>query len=239
MFATEVLQRISKEVGASASKVEATLKLLEEGGTVPFIARYRKEMTGNLDEVKIRDIDEKRQYYKELDERRETILATIEKQGQLTDELKQKILATFTKSGLEDIYLPFKPKRKSKARLAIERGLQPLAEYIWEQSGTEDVETRAQEFVNLEKNVNSLDEAIEGALHILAERVAENPHFRNQLREQFSGHGIVRAHVVKGKEAEKTKYEMYYNFEEVVPKIPSHRVLAIRRGTRENVLTYG
>jgi len=238
MLDAEVLQRISKEVGASPARVESTLKLLEEGATVPFIARYRKEVTGNLDEVKIRDIDEKRQYYKELDERRETILATIEKQGQLTDELKQKILTTFTKSGLEDIYLPFKPKRKSKARLAIERGLQPLAEYIWEQSGTEDVETRAQEFVNLEKNVNSLDEAIEGALHILAERVAENPEYRNRLRDELSAHGMVRATVIKGKESEKTKYEMYYKFEELVPKIPSHRVLAIRRGTRENVLTY-
>src|SRR5262245_27299658 len=238
MLDAEVLQRISKEVGASRARVESTLKLLEEGATVPFIARYRKEVTGNLDEVKIRDIDEKRQYYKELDERRETILATIEKQGQRSDALKQKILSTFTKSGLEDIYLPFKPKRKSKARLAIERGLQPLAEYIWEQAGTEDVEARAQEFVNLEKNVNSLDEAIEGALHILAERVAENPEYRNRLRDELSTHGMVRATVIKGKESEKTKYEMYYKFEELVPKIPSHRVLAIRRGTRENVLTY-
>ncbi len=238
MFATEVLQRISKEVGAPAPRVEATLKLLEEGGTIPFIARYRKEVTGNLDEVKIRDIDEKRQYYKELNERRDSILGSIEKQGLLTDELKQQILSASTKSDLEDLYLPFKPKRKSKAKLAVERGLQPLAEYIWEQNGTESVEDRAQEFVNLEKNVNSLDEALEGALHILAERMAENPNFRNQLREEFFARGIVRARVVKGKEAEKTKYEMYYNFEEAVPKIPSHRVLAVRRGTRENILTY-
>jgi len=238
MVSTEVLQRISKEVGASLSRVESTLKLLEDGGTIPFIARYRKEATGNLDEVKIRDIDEMRQYYKELDERRATILASIEKQGLLTDELKQKILGTFSKSDLEDIYLPYKPKRKSKARLAVERGLQPLADYVWEQSGTEPVEVRAQEFVNLDKSVNSLDEALEGALHILAERIAENPLYRNHLREELFRRGRVLAHVVKGKETEKTKYEMYYAFEETVPKIPSHRVLAIRRGTRENVLTY-
>jgi uncharacterized protein len=238
MVSTEVLQRISKEVGASLPRVETTLRLLEEGATVPFIARYRKEATGNLDEVKIRDIDEKRIYYQELDERRGAILASIEKQGLLTDELKQKIQNTFTKSDLEDIYLPFKPKRKSKARQAIERGLQPLAEYIWGQEGTEDVETRAHEFVNLEKSVNSLDEAIEGALHILAERVAENPEYRNRLREELFTRGMVRSRVLKGKETEKTKYEMYYNFEEIVPRIPSHRVLAIRRGTRENVLTY-
>src|SRR5215472_9150829 len=238
MVSTEVLQRISKEIGEPVFRVETTLKLLEDGSTVPFIARYRKEATGNLDEVKIHDIDEKRTYYQELDERRAAILASIEKQGLLTDELKQKIQSTYTKSDLEDIYLPFKPKRKSKARLAIERGLQPLAEYIWEQSGTEAVETRAQEFVNLDKSVNSLDEALEGALHILAERIAENAQFRNRLRDELFAHGIVRARVVKGKESEKTKYEMYYAFEEVVPKIPSHRVLAIRRGTRENILTY-
>src|SRR5215471_3199298 len=210
MVSTEVLQRISKEIGEPTSRVETTLKLLEEGATVPFIARYRKEATGNLDEVKIRDIDEKRQYYKELDERRDTILASIEKQGLLTDELKQKIQSTYTKSGLEDLYLPFKPKRKSKAKFAIERGLQPLAEYIWEQTGTEQVETRAQEFVNLEKSVNSLDEALEGALHIVAERIAENPVFRNLLRDELFTRGVVRALVVKGKESEKTKYEMYY-----------------------------
>src|SRR3954468_5256626 len=177
MLTTEALLRISKEVDAPVSRVETTISLLEEGATVPFIARYRKEATGNLDEVKIRDIDDKRIYYQELDERRTAILASIEKQGLLTDELKQKIQNTFIKSDLEDIYLPFKPKRKSKARLATERGLQPLAEYIWAQEGTEDVETRAHEFVNLEKSVNSLDEAIEGALHILAERVAENPEY--------------------------------------------------------------
>src|ERR1041384_8222669 len=116
MLNPEVLQRISKEVGAPPPKVEATLRLLDEGGTVPFIARYRKEVTGNLDEVKIRDIDEKRQYYRELAERRDTILSSIEKQGLLTDELRQKIQGTFTKSELEDLYLPFKPKRKSKAK---------------------------------------------------------------------------------------------------------------------------
>jgi uncharacterized protein len=238
MVSTEVLQRISREIGEPVSRVETTLKLLEDGSTVPFIARYRKEATGNLDEVKIRDIDEKRQYYKELDERRQVILASIEKQGLLTEDLKQKVLNAYTKSDLEDIYLPFKPKRKSKAKLAVERGLEPLAEYVWEQVGVEPVEMRAQEYVNLDKGVNSLDEAIEGALHILAERVSENPQFRNLLRDELFSKGIVRARVVKGKESEKTKYEMYYSFEEIVPKIPSHRVLAIRRGTREGILTY-
>src|SRR5882724_7858424 len=125
MFNPEVLLRISKEVGAPVSRVETTIKLLEDGATVPFIARYRKEVTGNLDEVKIRDIDEGRLYYKELEDRRSTVLASIEKQGKLTDELKQKIISAFSKNDLEDLYLPFKPKRKTKASVAIEKGLLP------------------------------------------------------------------------------------------------------------------
>ena len=238
MFSSEVLLKVSKEVGAPVSRVETTLKLLEEGATVPFIARYRKEATGNLDEVKIRDIDEKRHYYKDLEDRRNTILGSIEKQGKLTDELKAKILACFNKSELEDLYLPFKPKRKTKASVALERGLEPLAQYIWEQSGTDPAGVFAEPFVNAEKEVPSVEAAIEGALHIIAERIAVNPDFRKQLRECMLTEGVVRARVIEGKESEKTKYSMYYSFEEVVSKIPSHRMLAIRRATRENVLTF-
>lgn len=238
MFNSEVLLRISKEVGAPVSRVETTLKLLEEGSTVPFIARYRKEVTGNLDEVKIRDIDEARHYYKELEERRATVLASIEKQGKLTDELKVRILATYSKNELEDLYLPYKPKRKTKASIALDRGLEPLANYIWEQTGTDPIDTFAQPFVNPEKEIPTVEAAIEGALHIIAERIAENADIRKQLRERMLSEGVVRAKVSPGKESEKTKYKMYYNFEETVPKIPSHRMLAIRRGTRENILTF-
>jgi len=238
MFSPEILLRISKQVGASVSRVETTIKLLEDGATVPFIARYRKEATGNLDEVKVRDIDESRQYYKELENRRATILGSIEKQGKLTDELKAKILACHSRSELEDLYLPFKPKKKTKASVAVERGLEPLANYIAEQAGTDSVETVAQQFVNAEKEVPTAEAAIEGALHIVAERIAERAEFRKQLRDRLMTEGVVRAKVAQGKESEKTKYEMYYNFEETVPKIPSHRMLAIRRGTRENVLHY-
>src|SRR6266478_1249851 len=237
MLNPEVLLRISKEVGAPVSRVETTLKLLEEGATVPFLARYRKEVTGNLDEVKIRDIDEKRHYYKDLEDRRNTILASIEKQGQLTDELKAKILASYSKNELEDLYLPYKPKRKTKASVALERGLEPLARYIWDQTGTDPVGVFAEQFVNAEKEIPTVEAAVEGALHIIAERVAEDADFRKQLRERMLAEGVVRAKVVEGKESEKTKYSMYYNFEETVSKIPSHRMLAIRRATRENVLT--
>jgi protein Tex len=274
MLTTEALLRISKEVGAPVSRVETTVGLLESGATVPFIARYRKEATGNLDEVKVRDIDERRLYYEGLEERRKTVLGTIESQGKLTEELKQRILACYVRSELEDLYLPYKPKRKTKATTALEKGLGPLAEYIWEQTGTDPVGVFAQQFVVVPqipsvpeflpvpsldvpvasdapaqseaKSPNpripagpaSVEEAIEGALHILAERIAETAAFRRQLREKLVSEGVVRAKVAPGKEAEKTKYDMYYKFEETVPRIPSHRILAIRRGTRENVLTY-
>jgi len=274
MLTTEALLRISKEVGAPVSRVETTVNLLESGATVPFIARYRKEATGNLDEVKVRDIDERRTYYEGLEERRKTVLGTIENQGKLTEELKQRIMSCFVRNDLEDIYLPFKPKRKTKATAALEKGLGPLAEYIWEQTGTDPVGVFAQQFVvvpeipalpefvpvpslavsdisdaSAEPEVkrpapkapsgpSTVEEAIEGALHILAERVAENGVFRKQLREKLATEGVVRSKVAPGKESEKTKYDMYYKFEEIVPRIPSHRMLAIRRGTRENVLTY-
>src|SRR6266850_3221097 len=238
MFSPEVLLRISKEVGAPVARVETTIRLFEEGATVPFIARYRKEATGNLDEVKIRDIDERRQYYADLESRRDTILGSIEKQGKLTEELKTTILKCYSKSELEDLYLPYKPKRKTKAAMAVERGLEPLANYIWEQTGEQPAGEYAERFINLDKEVLTIESAIEGALHIIAERISETPEFRKQLRDVMMAEGVVRAKVVSGKETEKTKYEMYYNFEEAVAKIPSHRMLAIRRGTREGILNF-
>jgi uncharacterized protein len=238
MFSPEVLLAISKEVGAPVVRVEATIKLFEDGATTPFIARYRKEATGNLDEVKIRDIDNRRQYYADLEARRVTILNSIEKQGKLSDELKGRILACYSKSELEDLYLPYKPKRKTKAAVAVERGLEPLASYIWDQTGEQPAGEFAERFINLDREVLTIESAIEGALHIIAERISETPEFRKQLRDLMMAEGVVRAKVVPGKETEKTKYEMYYSFEETVAKIPSHRMLAIRRGTREGILSF-
>src|SRR2546427_3762503 len=238
MFSSELLLRISKEVGAPVARVETTIKLLEEGATVPFIARYRKEATGNLEDVKVRDIDEQRQYYAELEARRATILNSIEKQDKLTVDLRAKIVASYSKSELEDLYLPYKPKRKTKATVALERGLEPLANYLWEQTGDQPAGEFAERFINLEKEILTIESAIEGALHIIAERVAETPEFRKQLRDTMMSEGVVRAKVVSGKETEKTKYEMYYDFQETVAKIPSHRMLAIRRGTREGILNF-
>src|SRR5438105_8424166 len=224
MLSPEVLLRISKEVGAPVARVEATIKLFEDGATVPFIARYRKEATGNLDEVQIRDIEERWHYYADLEARRNTILNSIEKQGKLSEDLKAKILACYSKNELEDLYLPYKPKRKTKASVALERGLEPLANYIWEQTGQQPVGEFAEQFSNREKEVPSGEAAVEGALHIIAERIAERPEIRKQLRDLMVHEGLVRAKVVAGKENEKTKYEMYYNFEETVSKIPSHRM---------------
>ncbi len=238
MFNPVILERISKEAAAPVPRVETTIRLLEEGATVPFIARYRKEVTGNLDEVKIRDIDEARLYYSDLEARRETVLHSIEKQGKLTEELKAQILACYSKHELEDLYLPYRPRRKTKAGAALERGLEPLANYLWDQTGEQPAGEFAQQFINLEKTVLTVESAIEGALHIIAERIAENAEFRKQLRDLMLSEGTVRSTVAEGKEGEKTKYEMYYKFQETVSKIPSHRMLAIRRGSREGILNF-
>jgi uncharacterized protein len=414
MLSAEALVKISSQAGAPVSRVEATISLLESGATVPFIARYRKEATGHLDEAKIREIDELRSHYRMLDERRQAMLASIEKQNRLTEELKARILGCFVKVELDDLYLPYRSKRKTRSQAAIWRGLAPLAEYIWEQSGEEPVEVYAERFItpaptvepalapapsepgatpvseavesagtseeskplpegsvvvaaydiltgaditadtanvstepvqqavsepvteapsdsvtapaanleteqapvpaetasdsvaapvtnleteqapvpaetasdsvaapvaNLEteqapapaeasseqaaapptpsgepaaapsagpaqpravfdRSVRSAEEAVNGALDILAERVGEHGEFRKLFRERLWKEGVVRARALPGKENEKTKYEMYYKFEEPVAKIPSHRMLAIRRGARETVLSY-
>lgn len=234
-----ILKRIAEEVGVSERQTAETLILLKEGGTVPFIARYRKEVTGNLDEVQIRGIDEKRQYYSELLERRDVVLKTIEELGKLTPELKGKIEVCFEKNELEDLYLPYKPKRRTKATIAIDKGLEPLARYIFEQvPADKPIETLAVEFVSEEKGVASAEDAIEGALHIIAEWVSENADFRKVLRETMLRDSVVVSRVVKGKETEKTKFEMYYDFREPSATIPSHRMLAIRRGWEEGFLTF-
>lgn len=239
-----ILKKIAEEVGVTTRQAAETLRLLEEGGTVPFIARYRKEVTGNLDEVQIRDIAEKRVYYGELLERRGVILKSIEEQGKLSPELKMKMEGCYEKTELEDLYLPYKPKRKTRATVAIEKGLEPLARFIYEQApGNRTIEALAAEFISAEKGVASADEAIEGALHIIAEWVAENADLRKGVREMMLRDGLVVSRLLKGKgggegEGKKTKFEMYYNFREPVPVIPSHRMLAIRRGEDEKVLAF-
>jgi len=217
----------------------SVIELLDDGGTVPFIARYRKEATGNLDEVQIRTIEEKLAYFRELEDRRATILASIAEQGKLTDELKTRIEATLDKNELEDLYLPYKPKRRTKATIAREKGLEPLAAYLWaQQSAVESLAELAAGFVNAELGVATPEDALEGARHIVAEWISEDADLRKALRQLVFDEGIVVSHKVTDAVDEQEKFKMYYEYSEPVKTIPSHRMLAIRRGEGENVLYF-
>ena len=229
----QLIQRIAAQFQIQFAQVENTIKLLDEGATVPFISRYRKEMTGSLDEVQIGDIKDEKARLEELVKRKETILKTIEEQDQLTSELKARIENCFDATELEDIYLPYKPKRKTKATVAREKGLEPLAKIIMKQE-ERDVESRAQAFVKGE--VESVDDALAGARDIIAEWVNENEKARNMVRRAFDLGAMVRSKLVKGKEDEGMKYRDYFEWEEPLKRCPSHRLLAMRRGETEGVL---
>lgn len=224
---------IAKEFGLQPAKVKNTVELLDSGATVPFIARYRKEATGSMDEVAIGGIKDMYEKLKALQQRKATVIATIEELGKLTPELKKRIDDCFDAVELEDIYLPFKPKRRTRATIAKERGLEPLADYIYLQQGS-DVKGRARTFIN--KDVPTADDAIAGACDIIAERVSEDEGARNIVRRLFSRFGILSSKVVKGKEADGIKYSDYYEWQESVARISSHRLLAIMRGEDEGFL---
>jgi uncharacterized protein len=241
----ELLLHIAKLLNVSMHALTATIALLDEGGTIPFIARYRKEATGALNEVQIREIEEKLGYFRDLVSRRETILASIAEQGKLSGELKAKLELCLDKSELEDLYLPYRPKRRTKATIAREKGLEPLADYIWSQAagdaslleiaaGLVDVDKGA------DKGVASLDEALEGARHIVAERIAETAELRKATRQLLYEEGMIASRVSVDGEAKDAqgKFRMYYDFREPVKTIPSHRMLAIRRGEAEGVLYF-
>jgi len=230
------VSKIATELSLPQKGVAATVTLLDEDATVPFIARYRKEMTGSLDEVAITSIRDRIQQLRELDKRREAILKSLEERELLTDELKEKIEAAETMAELEDIYLPFRPKRRTRATLAIERGLEPLAEMIFTQEDI-DPESEAGAFIDPEKEVNSVDEALAGARDIMAAWINEDGDARAKMRELFTREGFLRSKVVTGKEAEGSKYSDYFDWEELLAEAPSHRILAIRRGESEGVLS--
>jgi uncharacterized protein len=238
-LSAEILLHIAQTMSLPMRGLIAVIELLDDGGTVPFIARYRKEATGNLDEVQIRNIEEKLAYFRELVERRETILSSIAEQGKLTDELKVRIEATFDKSELEDLYLPYRPKRRTKATIAREKGLEPLALYLWSQEpGPEPLESLAASFVSVELGVATVDEALEGARHIVAEWISEDADLRKALRQLMFDEGVVISRKVVDAVDEQEKFRMYYEYREPVKSIPSHRMLAIRRGESENVLYF-
>src|SRR5947209_11149253 len=234
-----IVETIAQQLTLSTRSVAATLALLEGGGTVPFIARYRKEATGNLDEVAIGAIQDQANYFKELEERRETVLNTISEAGKLTPELRAQIEAVLDKSGLEDIYLPYRPKRRTKATIAREKGLEPLASYLWNQVPTGvPLSTYAETFISQEKGVASSEEALEGARHILAEQISETAEFRSHLRQMMLSEGVVVSRMVEGANDPEGKFQMYAEYSESAATIPSHRMLAIRRGSNENILYF-
>ncbi len=235
----QILLHIAQLLNVSLSSLVATITLLDEGGTVPFIARYRKEATGALDEVKIRDVEEKLEYYRDLLSRRESILASIAEQEKLTDELRQKIESTLDKGELEDLYLPYRPKRRTKATIARDRGLEPLAEYIWSQQiAAQTLLEFAATFVDESRQVASIGDALEGARHIVAERIADTAEVRKALRQMLHDEGVIASRKVADAVDVQEKFKMYYDYREAVKTIPSHRMLAIRRGEAESVLYF-
>jgi uncharacterized protein len=236
---TALLLHISQQLSIGLKSLIATIELLDEGSTVPFIARYRKEATGNLDEVQIRAIEEKLGYFRELEERRETVLKSIDEQGKLTPELRAKIEAVLEKNELEDLYLPYKPKRRTKASIAREKGLEPLAQYLWDQQPREmPVADLAATFVNEPLGVTSAEEALTGARHIISEWISENAEFRKGLRQMMMENGLVVSKGIEGAEDPEGKYKLYLHYSEPAAKIPSHRMLAVRRGAKEGVLSF-
>ena len=235
----EILLHISQVLNLPLRGLTAVIELLDDGGTVPFVARYRKEATGNLDEVQIRAIQEKLAYFRDLLDRRETILASIQEQGKLSDELKARIEATLDRSELEDLYLPYKPKRRTKATIAREKGLEPLAQYLWAQEpGSKPLFDFAAGFVNEPLGVTSVEEALEGARHIISEWISEDANLRKELRKLMFDEGVVISRKVADAVDEQEKFRMYYDYKEPAKTIPSHRMLAIRRGESENLLYF-
>lgn len=228
-----LISLIAREVGVSPTQVNHTLELLHGGSTVPFISRYRKEATGGLDEVQIEAIQSHYQRLTELVKRREFVLQTIEEQGKLTPELKKRISETWDAAVLEDLYLPYKPKRKTRAELARQRGLEPLATLLMAQREP-DPERAAARYIKGE--VKDAEEALKGARDIIAEQVSENEQTRQQVRNAFARQAVLSAKVVKGKEAEAANYRDYFDCSEPLKRCSSHRLLAMRRGEAEGLL---
>lgn len=229
------VDKISQQLSIHPSSVHAVLQLFEEGCTIPFIARYRKEKTGGLDEVQISNIKDNYEKLVALETRRNTILKSIEEQGKLTNELKEKILSAETLQQLEDLYLPFRPKKKTRASVAREKGLEPLALQIYNQEDI-DIIQEAQKYLDAEKELNTIEDVLQGARDIIAEKINENAEIREKLREAFKETAIITSRVIKEKEEVGIKFKDYFNWSEPLMKCPSHRMLAMRRGEKEDVL---
>ena len=234
MSSPQIITTVARELSLSPTQVASTLTLFGEGNTLPFIARYRKEVTGGLDEVQLRDVRDRAQYLTELDERRAAILKSIDEQGKLDHALRATIDAAETKQALEDLYLPYKPKRRTRATIARERGLEPLAELLSGRTTTDaTLESEAAKYVDAEKGVPDVAAALAGARDVVAERIADDAALRGRVRDLTRADGALRSRVATGKEKEVSKFQDYYDFSQKLVEIPSHRVLAIRRGEAE------
>ncbi len=224
--------KIAEELSIRQKQVSDTIELLDEGATVPFISRYRKEVTGSLDEVQVAEIRDRVQQLRELDKRKEAILKSIRDQEKLTPELEDKIQGAETMTLLEDLYLPYKPKRRTKATIAREKGLEPLATLVFGQESI-SLEEEAKKYIDAKKEVHTVDEVLQGVRDIMAEWINEDAELRKKLRDFFIEQGKFVSKVFPGKEQEAIKYKDYYDWSEPIKTAPSHRVLAMRRGEKE------
>ncbi|MBN8155261.1 RNA-binding transcriptional accessory protein [Vibrio vulnificus] len=231
-----ICRLIAQELNVRPEQVTAAVALIDDGNTVPFIARYRKEVTGGLDDTQLRNLDSRLSYLRELDDRRQTILKSIQEQGKLTAELESEILTADSKTRLEDLYLPYKPKRRTKGQIAIEAGLEPLADTLWNHPQTEP-ESEAIRYINADKGVEDGKAALDGARAIIMERIAEDANLLEKIRQYLNRHAEIVSRVVAGKEHEGEKFKDYFEHNEAISKVPSHRALAMLRGRNEGFLS--
>ena len=234
---TDYAKTISTELGIGSDKVRAVVELLEEGGTVPFIARYRKEKTSSMDEVAITYIRDRLEQLSNMDKRRAAVIESLRERDLLSPELEKKFSEAATMAAIEDLYLPFKPKRRTRATIAREKGLEPLAKVILEQNQSVNPSEKAAEFISSEKSVESIEDALSGARDIIAEQISEDPELRRVFRNVFTAEGVILSTLGKGKEDPDGKFRDYHSWSESVGKIAAHRLSAIFRGENEKILS--
>ena len=230
----DINQRLTEELSVKRWQVDAAVKLVDEGNTIPFISRYRKEATGSLNDEQLRKLYERLVYLRNLEEKKEQVIASIEEQGKMTEELKRQILAAETQVAVDDLYRPYRPKRRTRATIAKEKGLEPLAVFITLQKTGEPLENAARDYISEEKGVATVEEAIAGAKDIIAESISDNADYRSWIRRTTMKKGKV---ISAAKDPEKESvYEMYYEFEEPAARLAGHRILALNRGEKEKFL---
>ena len=229
----KIIQIIAEELNIKVTQVENTVKLIDEGNTIPFIARYRKEVTGNLSDEVLRNLGDRLNYLRNLETRKNEVVHSIEEQGKMTDEILIAIAGARTLAEVEDIYRPYKQKKRTRATIAKEKGLEPLSLIIYMQNEKKDINEITKDYINEEKGVSTTEEAISGAMDIIAENISDNAEYRKQIKKLCYREGLI---VSKAAKEEKSSYEMYYDFSELLKQIPSHRILAINRGEKEEFL---